>query len=154
MSRSYIMTSLMSLSLVNFASSRSLNPDQAKKCRQSLHFILSVCHIDLLFTAFGKNQTVWLTNFMISEERLEKDEIWFQGSHMLEFRGLSWKVLENFKYVLKVTGNHSKALKSPWILLFSVGINTVDRDLNQNKTVVPLFGTVNATPNKSTKILY
>ena len=34
---------------------------------------------------------------------------------------LPWKVLEN----------HSKALKSPWILLFSVGLNTVDRDLNQ-----------------------
>ena len=26
--------------------------------------------------------------------------------------------------------NHSKALKSPWILLFSVGLSTVDRDLN------------------------
>ena len=28
-----------------------------------------------------------------------------------------------------------KALKSPWILLFSVGLNTVDRDQNQYKIV-------------------
>ena len=54
---------------------------------------------------------------------------------------------------LKVLENHAKALKSPCIL-FSVGINTVDRDLNQNKTVVPLFGAANAAPNKGTTILY
>ena len=29
---------------------------------------------------------------------------------------------------------------SPWILLFSEGLSTVDRDLNQYKIVVPLFG--------------
>ena len=57
---------------------------------------------------------------------------------------MPWKVLEN----------HAKALKSPLILLFSVGINTVDIDLNQNKTAVPLFGAANATPNKGTTILY
>ena len=50
--------------------------------------------------------------------------------------------------------NHSKALKSPWILLFSVGLNTVDRDLNQYKIVVPLFGAAYAAPNKSKTILY
>ena len=41
-----------------------------------------------------------------------------------------------------------------WILLSSVGINTVDRDLNQNKTVVRLFVAANAELNKGTTILY
>ena len=50
--------------------------------------------------------------------------------------------------------NLTYALKSPWIFLFSVGIDTVDRDLNQNKTVVPLFGAANAAPNKDTTISY
>ena len=48
--------------------------------------------------------------------------------------------------------NHSKALKSPWILLFSVGLSTVDNDLNQYKIVVPLFGAAYAAPNKGTAI--
>ena len=39
-------------------------------------------------------------------------------------------------------------------MLFFLGINTVYRDLNQNKTVVPLFGAANAAPNKGTTILY
>ena len=49
--------------------------------------------------------------------------------------------------------NHSKALKSP-LILFSVGLNTVDRDLNQYKIAVPLFGAAYAAPNKGTTILY
>ena len=57
---------------------------------------------------------------------------------------MPWKVLEN----------HAKALKSPQILLFSEGINNFDRDLNKNKTVVPLFGAAFAAPNKGTTILY
>ena len=57
---------------------------------------------------------------------------------------LPWKVLEN----------HSKALKSPWILLFSVGLNSVDRDLNQYKIDVPLFSAAYAAPNIGTTILY
>ena len=57
---------------------------------------------------------------------------------------LPWKVLEN----------HSNALKISWILLFSVGINTVYRDLNQYKIIVPLFGAAFAAPNKGTTILY
>ena len=49
-----------------------------------------------------------------------------QAWKVLEFKSpwklnLPWKVLEN----------HSKALKSPWILLFYVGLSTVDRDLNK-----------------------
>ena len=46
------------------------------------------------------------------------------------------------------------ALKSTGILLFSVGLNTVDRDLNQYNIAVPLFGVANAAPNKGTTISY
>ena len=45
---------------------------------------------------------------------------------------LSWKVLEK----------HLKALKSPWILPFTGGLNTVFGDINQYEIVVPLFGAV------------
>ena len=40
------------------------------------------------------------------------------------------------------------------MILFSVGLNTVDTDLNQYKIVVPLFGAAYAAPNKGTTILY
>ena len=50
--------------------------------------------------------------------------------------------------------NHSKALKSPWILLISAGISTVDRDPSQYKIVVPLFGAAYAAPTIGTAILY
>ena len=39
-------------------------------------------------------------------------------------------------------------------LLFSVGLSTVDRDLNQYKIAVPLFGAAYAAPNIGTTILY
>ena len=80
-----------------------------------------------------------------------------QGSHMLEkYLNLEAFLEKSLKFrsALKMTGNYSKALKSPWILLFSVGLSTVDRDLNQYKIVVPLFGAANAAPNKGTTILY
>ena len=57
---------------------------------------------------------------------------------------LSWKVLEKL----------SKALKSPWILPFKGGFNTVFGYLNQYKFVVSLFGAAYAAPNKGTTILY
>ena len=38
------------------------------------------------------------------------------------------------------------------MFLFSIRLNTVDRDLNQYKIVVPLFGAANAAPNKGTTI--
>ena len=67
-----------------------------------------------------------------------------QGSHRLEkylnlecFFEKSLKI----KSALKSTGNLSKALKSPLILIFFVGLNsTVDKDLNLYKIFVPLFG--------------
>ena len=40
------------------------------------------------------------------------------------------------------------------MLLFSVGLSTVDRDLNQYIIVVPLFGAAYAAPNIGTAILY
>ena len=79
-----------------------------------------------------------------SETKYGKVVKWnIQGSHRLEkylnLEGFHEKTLKT-KYALKILENHSKALKSPWILLFSVWLNTVDRDLNQYKIVVPLFG--------------
>ena len=65
-----------------------------------------------------------------------------QGLHRLEkylnLEGFLEKSLK-IKYGLKSTGKSCKGLeKSLNSLLFSVGINSIDRDLNQNKAVVPL----------------
>ena len=38
--------------------------------------------------------------------------------------------------------------------IFSVGLRTEDRDLNQYKFVMPIFGAAYAAPNKGTTILY
>ena len=57
---------------------------------------------------------------------------------------MPWKVLENQAKTLKKSLNSS----------IFVGINTVDRDLNQNKTVVSLFGAANAAPYKGRTSLY
>ena len=71
----------------------------------------------------------------------------------------AWKVLDlkiplKLNMPWKVLENHLTALKRPWILLFSVGLNTVDRDLNHYKIAVPLFGAAIAAPNKGTTVLY
>ena len=58
------------------------------------------------------------------------------------------------KSALKSTGKLLKALISPSILLFSVGLSTVDRALNQYKIVVPIFGAAYDAPNIDTTILY
>ena len=80
-----------------------------------------------------------------------------QGSHRLEkylnLEGFLEKSLK-IKYVRKVLENPSKALKSPRILLLSVGLSTVDRELNQYTIVVPLFGAACAAPNIGTTISY
>ena len=70
-----------------------------------------------------------------------------QGLHRLE------KYL-NLKGFLEKSLKIKSALKSPWILLFSVELDPVDRDLNQFKFAVPLFGAANAAPNKGTAISY
>ena len=93
--------------------------------------------------------------------RLQSEVAWSWVKHstgfaqawkVLEFRDISWNVLENLIYLEKYRKNHSKALKSPWILLFSVGLGTVDRDLNQYKIAVPLFGAAYAAPNRGTTV--
>ena len=84
-------------------------------------------------------------------------DIVYQGSHRLEkylnLEGFLEKSLK-IEFTLKSTGKSLKGIKSPWILLFSVEFNTVDRDLNEYKIVVPLFGAAFAAPNKATTISY
>ena len=81
-----------------------------------------------------------------------------QGLHRLEKYLNIQDCLEKFlkiKYALKNTGKSHEGLeKSLNFFLFSVGINTVDIDLNQNKNDVPLFGAAYAAPRKGTTILY
>ena len=79
--------------------------------------------------------------------------VFAQAWNVLEFRGLSWSPWK-LNLPWKVLENHPKTLKSPWTVLYSVGFNTVDNDLNQYKIVVPLFGAAYAAPNKGTTILY
>ena len=78
-----------------------------------------------------------------------------QGSHWLEkylnLEGFLEKSLK-INYALKITGKSDKDLEKSLNSIFFVGINTVDRDLNQNKTVLPLFGAANAAPNECTTI--
>ena len=81
-----------------------------------------------------------------------------QGSHRLEkylnLEGFLEKSLK-IKSALKSTGKSFKSLeKTLNILLFSVRLSTVDKDLNQYKIVVSLFGAAYAAPNKGTTILY
>ena len=81
-----------------------------------------------------------------------------QGSHRLEkylnLEGFLEKTLKN-KSALKSTGKSLKSLeKSLNSTIFSVGLSTVDKDLNQYKIVVPLFGAAYAAPNIGTAIFY
>ena len=81
-----------------------------------------------------------------------------QDSHRLE----KYLNLEDFlekslkiKFALKSTGKSPKSLeKSLNSTLFSLGLSTVDRDQNQYKIVVPLFGAAYAAPNIGTTIIY
>ena len=61
----------------------------------------------------------------------------------------SLKIKSTFKSNVE---NHSKALKSPGILHFSVGLSTVDRDLNHYKIAVSIFGAAYAAANKGKTI--
>ena len=83
--------------------------------------------------------------------------IQYQGSHRL----VKYLNLEVFlekslkiKSALKSTGKSLKSLEKSLNSTIFVGLSTVDRDLNQYKIVVPLFGAANAAPNKGTTILY
>ena len=58
------------------------------------------------------------------------------------------------KYALKDAGKSFKGIEKALNSTISVGLSTVDRDLNQYKIVVPLFGVPYAAPNKGKTILY
>ena len=78
------------------------------------------------------------------------------GSHRFEKYLTSEGFLEKslkIKYALKSTGKSLKGLGKSLNSTISVGLSTVDRDLNQYKIVVPLFGAAKAAPNKGTTIL-
>ena len=81
--------------------------------------------------------------------------VFIQGSHRLEkylnlegFFGKSLKV----KSALKSNGKSLESLEKP--LNSTIFCRTFDRDLNQNKSVVPLFGAAYAAPNIGTTIVY
>ena len=88
---------------------------------------------------------------------LQVNSLICRGSHWLEkylnLEGFLEKSLK-IKSALKSTGKLLKSLESPYIILFSVGLSTVDRGLNQYKIDVPLFGAAYAAPNIGTTILY
>ena len=80
-----------------------------------------------------------------------------QGLHRLEkflniedFLEKSLKI----KSALKSSGKSLKRLEMSLNSTIFVGLNTVDRDLNQYKIVVPLFGAACAAPNNGTTISY
>ena len=57
------------------------------------------------------------------------------------------------KSALESTGKSLKSLEKSLNSTIFVGLSTVDRDLNQYKIVVPLFGAAYAAPNIGTTIL-
>ena len=85
--------------------------------------------------------------------------LFVQGSHWLEkylnLEGFLDKSLK-IKSALKRTGKSHKSLEKFLIstIFSSVGLSTVDRDLNQYKISVSLFGAAYAAPNIDTTILY
>ena len=64
----------------------------------------------------------------------------------LNLEGFLEKSLK-IKSDMKSTGKSLKGLEKSLILLFPVGLSTVDGVLNQYKIVVPLFGAAYAAPN-------
>ena len=71
----------------------------------------------------------------------------------LNLEGLLEKSLK-IKSALKGTAKSLRGLEKSLNSIIFWGHNTVDRDLNQYKIVMPLFGAAYAAPNKSTTILY
>ena len=81
----------------------------------------------------------------------------YQGSHRLEKYLNSEGFLEKslkIKSALKSTGKSLKSLEKSLNSTISVRLSTVERDRNQYKIVVPLFGAAYAAPNIGTTILY
>ena len=99
-------------------------------------------------TAPKGSSQIWV-HIVCNYKKLGRKES--QGWHRLEkylnLEDFFEKSLKN-KPALKSTGNSLKSLeKSLNSILFSVGLSTVDRDLNQYKIVLPLFGAAYAVPN-------
>ena len=86
---------------------------------------------------------------------MQQPALEYQGSHRLEkylnLEGILEKTLK-IKYALKSTGKSPKCLEESLNSSIFVGLNTVDRPLNQYRVAVPLFGAANAAPNKGTTI--
>ena len=69
----------------------------------------------------------------------------------LRSAGLNYN-LPSFSLNLTVRGVSNKHCLLTFFI--SIGLSTVDRDLNQYEIVVTLFGAAYAQPNKGTTILY
>ena len=95
----------------------------------------------------------WFEGLSHQNGLVQKEE---QGSHRLEkylnLEGILEKSLK-IKFALESTGKSCKGLEKS-LNSFSVGINTVDRDLNQYKIVVPLFDAAYVATNIGTTIVY
>ena len=80
-----------------------------------------------------------------------------QCSHRLEkylnLEGFLEKSLRNTS-TMKSTGKSLKSLVKSLKFTIFVGLSTADRELNQYKIVVPLFGSAYAAPNIGAAILY
>ena len=79
-----------------------------------------------------------------------------QGSHRLEkYWNLGGFLVKSLKInsALNSTGKSLKSLEKSLYSSISVGLSTVDRDLNQYKIVVPILGAAYAAPNIGTAIL-
>ena len=104
-------------------------------------------YICAFVTRYLESTIVKLDTYKITPEFAKGLEKYLNLESFLE---KSFKI----KSALKSTRKSLKSLKSPWILLFSVGLSNVDRDLSQYSIVVPLFGAAYAAPNRGTTILY
>ena len=78
----------------------------------------------------------------------------YQGSLRLEKYLNLEGFLEKIKCALKSTGKSLKSLEKSLNCTIFCRNSTVDRDLNQYKIIVPLFGAAYAAPNIGITILY
>ena len=143
----------------------------AQKFLSQLEVCIDVCpHLSEIGQSFLDN-----VRFLLSKANQYMYVKWMSSS----FTGLAeaWKVLEKslnlkgflekslnlegfiekplkIESVLKSTGKSLKSLEKSLNSTISVGLSTCDRDLNQYKNSVPLFGAAYAASNIGTTILY
>ena len=108
----------------------------------------------LLSLQTSKNKLVLLINFPVSWISQLSCPGFEQAWKVLEYTGLSWKVLEN-KICLE---KYLKNTQRPWKVLEYYYLQEDSTlffgGLNQYKIEVPLFGAAYATPNQGTNILH